>query len=83
MVDIKGMLEGWSKVTLDYMLDRMPPQVEERLRICDKCPVRSNLICDSNKGGCGCVLIAKARATMTGKTCPLSKWQEVDTKYQK
>lgn len=83
MMDIKGMLEGWSKVTLDYMLDRVSPQVEQRLRVCDTCPVRSSLVCDSNKGGCGCVIIAKARATVTGKSCPLGKWDNVDSKYKK
>lgn len=81
-MDILGIIEGWSKLGVDMALDRMPQQAKERLLICNSCTTRTNLVCDSSKGGCGCVLIAKARATSTGKPCPLGKWKTVDSKYK-
>jgi len=73
MINIKQLgqiYEGWSNLIFE------DPEVEKvalpRLEICSKCPIRTNGVCDSSKGGCGCVTSAKARC-LTCK-CPKDKW---------
>ena len=62
--------EGWKNLIFKNK------QVEDvalpRLEICAKCPIRTNGICDSSKGGCGCSLSLKTRALSS--ECPLGKW---------
>lgn len=43
-----------------------------RLKICEECPIRTGMICDKSKGGCGCNTAAKVRC-LTCK-CPKNKW---------
>lgn len=64
------IFEGWKNLIFE------DPEVEKvalpRLEICAKCPIRTNGVCDSTKGGCGCNTAAKARC-LTCK-CPKGKW---------
>ncbi len=67
---------GWAKLKLGKGL--APDQtVAERQAICEKCP--SNCfdfgICSEEKGGCGCILWAKAR--VASEVCPHGHWQAV------
>lgn len=69
-INLGEIFEGWKNLIFE------DPEVEKvaipRLEICAKCPIRTNGICDSSKGGCGCVTTAKARC-LTCK-CPKNKW---------
>jgi len=69
-MDVKKVLEGWGNLIL------RPGHNSElsktRISICNTCDVRSGVICNKNKGGCGCVLPAKVR-THNAK-CPKGKW---------
>lgn len=69
-INLGEIFEGWKNLIFE------DPEVEKvalpRLEICAKCPIRTNGICDSTKGGCGCVTTAKARC-LTCK-CPKNKW---------
>jgi hypothetical protein len=70
MSRIKDILEGWGNLV--FRPEHNSPMVERRLLTCDKCPVRTGILCDSAKGGCGCVIPAKARAR--DAECPKNKW---------
>jgi hypothetical protein len=67
---LSQIYEGWKNLVFEN------PEVEKvaipRLEICAKCPIRTNGACDSSKGGCGCVVSAKARCLDC--KCPKGKW---------
>lgn len=80
------MITGWARIALKK-LDLLPQHLktisEQRLKICDNCPMRVGNTCSKSKigthvttgkqvRGCGCNLAAK---TLEEKQkCPLGKW---------
>ena len=86
MKQILQILKGWTNVLRDELeiLDEETQKLSlSRLKICDKCLLRSGTFCATNRrgkniktgemsSGCGCVLIAKTKVKEA--ECPLSKW---------
>jgi hypothetical protein len=70
MGGINEILEGWGNLILRP--EQHSELVKRRLIVCDACPVRSGVFCDSLKGGCGCVIPAKVRVENT--KCPKGNW---------
>lgn len=70
MGSIDEILKGWGNLIVRP--GHNSEMVKKRLLACDACEVRSGVICDKKKGGCGCVLPAKARVEDT--KCPKGKW---------
>jgi hypothetical protein len=85
---ISNIIRGWGNIILDE-LDFLNPVIkekaEERLNICDTCPLRTNNKCDKTKKGinietgeevygCSCNLTAKALDPSS--MCPLHKWKD-------
>jgi len=86
MKKILDIIGGWTNVVYDKIIG-LPPEVREevdrKLMICHRCPVRSGNRCDPAKSsshmetraqtrGCGCIITAKAMSP--GSQCPLAKW---------
>ena len=86
MVNIKNIVKGWGNYIADEIgiLDQKTQKLSvERLNICDKCLLRSGMMCNPNRMGkniktgqttfgCGCVLVAKTKVKEA--ECPLNKW---------
>lgn len=83
---IDEISEGWVN-KVKQLAGIADPAVEKlaeaRLKICEKCPVRTGIVCDPKKklkhvrtgeivGGCGCMLTAKVRSV--NSQCPIGKW---------
>lgn len=86
MKQVKQIIEGWAKLVYDKLIG-LPPAIRDeannRLGICNGCPVRTGNRCDPRKSGnhvetgrqtngCGCILTAKA--VSMDSECPLGKW---------
>lgn len=83
---LKEILEGWANVVKLHFnsVDPFIQTISEiRLKICDKCDMRVNNVCDrkkvgtnivtgEEKRGCGCNIAAKTLSPSS--KCPLSKW---------
>jgi hypothetical protein len=86
MKKLGQIIGGWSNLILDKVVGVDPlirKMANERLQICEACPLRTGNRCDPNKSGnhvethastpgCGCILSAKALAPTA--ECPLGKW---------
>tara|TARA_B110000211_G_C13760893_1_gene413095 strand:+ start:288 stop:494 length:207 start_codon:yes stop_codon:yes gene_type:complete len=68
-MDVKNILIGWGNLLIRP--EHITPLMQERMSICDVCPVRTDSTCDEAKGGCGCFLPAKHRSS---SKCPKDKW---------
>jgi len=56
--------------------DKAPEDVAaKRQSICESCDIYNFGICDSDKGGCGCVLSWKVK--LASESCPKEKWTSV------
>lgn len=66
---LRDILVGWGNLLIRP--EYLTPVMEQRMRICNTCPVRTDSICDEKKGGCGCYLPAKNRSD---SKCPKNKW---------
>lgn len=86
MSKLNEILTGWANTVKDRF-DMLDPEVklisEERLNICNECPMRNGSICDPRRfgqnvktgvlmRGCGCNLLAKTMSPSS--KCPLDKW---------
>lgn len=83
---ISQILTGWGNLVKSHFVD-LPEDLkslsEQRLIVCNGCPMRAGGTCDPRKegkhvvtgelkSGCGCRLAAKALSP--GSSCPLGKW---------
>lgn len=86
MSKIEEIASGWYNVA-KKAIGKESPEVKalalSRIRICEKCEVRSGVICDPSittthavtgepVKGCGCPLTAKIRSK--NSKCPAGKW---------
>jgi len=70
MGSINDILEGWGNLILRP--EHNSELVSSRILVCNDCPIRTGVMCDKRKGGCGCVIVAKVRVEESG--CPKGKW---------
>lgn len=87
---ISNILTGWGNRILDefnILSPLLKSKAEERLLICDTCPMRVNNKCAKTKkginietgietNGCGCNLSAKSLDP--NSQCPLAKWKSYE-----
>lgn len=64
------IFQGWSN--LIFKSKEVEDIALPRIEICSTCPVRTDGFCDPLKGGCGCIIEAKARCIEC--KCPKGKW---------
>jgi len=65
MSKFKDIITGWAKLT--FRPERLTPEEENRLEVCDTCPFRKKHTCSD----CGCFIPAKIRSD---SKCPQDKW---------
>jgi len=86
MSKIFQIVKGWGNVIkqeIGVLEEDIEKMSIERLEVCNKCLLRSGVMCSTTKSGknlrtgqittgCGCVLIAKTKVKEA--MCPLNKW---------
>lgn len=70
MGNVNDILRGWGNLIIRP--EHNKEVVSKRIKICDTCEIRSGVVCDKKKGGCGCVIPAKTRNESS--SCPKGKW---------
>lgn len=85
-IKLSFILKGWANLFKDKF-DKLDPEIKrlstKRLKLCDKCHMRTGHACDPLKSGthvttgqivngCGCHIAAKSMVPEA--RCPLGKW---------